>query len=372
MHDIIIIGGGLSGLINSILLSRAGLDVLLLEKNTFPFHRVCGEYVSNEVIPFLEAHDLFPAHFLPPSIHQLQISSTKGRSFTAPLDLGGFGISRFAFDQWLAQKSQESGTQILEGTRVLDATFMGEHFLVKTDQNKQYESRLVISAHGKRAKLDQTLSRPFIKEHSPYVGVKYHVKTDFPDNLIALHNFEGGYCGVSKIEDDKFNLCYMVHRDQVRKHGSIKGVENEVLFRNPKLRHLFQNSDFLFSTPEVINEITFVKKEPVYEHLLMSGDAAGMITPLCGNGMAMAIHAASLLSEIILTNKTGNHFDLPAIEASYLHTWNQQFATRLWAGRKIQGLFGKGQASELAVFTGKYMKPMARALIRQTHGEPFT
>ncbi|MEQ8581935.1 MAG: FAD-dependent monooxygenase [Marinoscillum sp.] len=372
MHDIIIIGGGLSGLINSILLSRAGLDVLLLEKNTFPFHRVCGEYVSNEVIPFLEAHDLFPAHCQPPSIHRLQISSTKGRSFTAPLDLGGFGISRYTFDQWLAQKSQESGTQILQGTRVINATFNGGHFVVETDQDKHYESRLVISAHGKRAKLDQTLSRPFIKEHSPYVGIKYHVKTDFPDDLIALHNFVGGYCGVSKIEDDKFNICYMVHRNQMRKHKNVKGLENGVLFRNPRLKSLFQNSDFLFKNPEVINEITFVKKEPVYEHLLMSGDAAGMITPLCGNGMAMAIHAASLLSEIIVTNQTGHDFDLPAIEASYTRTWNHQFATRLWAGRQIQGLFGKGQASELAVFTGKYMKPMARALIRQTHGEPFS
>ena len=78
MHDIAIIGGGLAGLINAILLRRAGLSVILFEKNQYPFHRVCGEYISNEVIPFLENHALFPTHLMPSAINQLVISSTGG------------------------------------------------------------------------------------------------------------------------------------------------------------------------------------------------------------------------------------------------------------------------------------------------------
>ena len=60
MNEVAIIGGGLAGLINAILLKRAGLDVVLFEKNTYPFHRVCGEYISNEVLPFLQSNELFP------------------------------------------------------------------------------------------------------------------------------------------------------------------------------------------------------------------------------------------------------------------------------------------------------------------------
>lgn len=372
MHDIIIIGGGLAGLVNSILLSRAGLRVLLIEKNNYPFHRVCGEYVSNEVVPFLERHDLFPSAFEPSSITQLLVSSVGGRSFTAPLDLGGFGISRYVLDEWLSQKAVAAGTLMLEGTRAQETSFKNGLFEVVTDKNQTHQAFLVISAHGKRSKLDQTLSRPFIHQRSPYVGVKYHVNADFPADQIALHNFAGGYCGVSRIEGSKYNICYMAHRDQLRKYGGIPEMEREVLFRNPLLRSVFENSDFLFEKPEVINEITFVKKEPVFQHMLMSGDSAGMITPLCGNGMAMAIHSARLLSGIILAHHSGNRPDLAAIEASYTKTWNRHFATRLWAGRKIQGLFGSAAASELAVATGRYMRPLANVLIRQTHGEPFS
>ena len=54
VKDIIIIGGGLAGLTSAIQLARAGLSVLLLEKHSYPLHKVCGEYVSNEVRPFLE------------------------------------------------------------------------------------------------------------------------------------------------------------------------------------------------------------------------------------------------------------------------------------------------------------------------------
>ncbi|WP_416171529.1 NAD(P)-binding protein [Algoriphagus boritolerans] len=49
---IIVVGGGLAGLISSILLARKDRKVLLLEKKIYPFHRVCGEYISNEVLDF--------------------------------------------------------------------------------------------------------------------------------------------------------------------------------------------------------------------------------------------------------------------------------------------------------------------------------
>ena len=45
-HDVIIIGGGLGGLALSILLSKEGFHVLVLEKDDYPRHKVCGEYVS--------------------------------------------------------------------------------------------------------------------------------------------------------------------------------------------------------------------------------------------------------------------------------------------------------------------------------------
>ncbi len=72
--DIAIIGAGLSGLISAILLNRYGFEVTVIEKKVFPFHRVCGEYVSNEVLPFLESLAIPVRELNPSSINLLAIS----------------------------------------------------------------------------------------------------------------------------------------------------------------------------------------------------------------------------------------------------------------------------------------------------------
>ena len=75
MYQVIIIGGGLGGLLTAILLGRAGISTLVIEKKIYPFHKVCGEYISNEVTSYLHSIGLFPLEFSPPKINRLQISS---------------------------------------------------------------------------------------------------------------------------------------------------------------------------------------------------------------------------------------------------------------------------------------------------------
>lgn len=368
--DVIVIGGGLAGLISGILLSRAGLNVLIIEKKKFPFHRVCGEYISNEVTPFLKKNALFPHAFVPAQIDQLRISATNGKKFDMELDLGGFGISRFAFDHWLYEEAKRSGVEVWEGHEVDHVTFADHSFRVNVKE-KLIRATLVIAAHGKRSRLDRSLKRKFIETRSPYVGVKYHVEADLPGNRIALHNFSGGYCGVIRIEGGIYNVCYLSHRNNIRNPGSIEGCEREVLFQNPYLRDLFTNSRFLFDKPEVINEISFAPKEPVKDHIFYTGDAAGMITPLCGNGMAMAIHSAKILAECIIKHWGRETLGREQTEKEYSARWKRLFQARLWAGRKIQSLFGARLASQGAVFLGSHLKPVARSLVRLTHGRPF-
>ena len=149
-------------------------------------------------------------------------------------------------------------------------------------------------------------------------------------------------------------------------------MEENILFENPHLKNIFKNSEFLFEKPETINEISFETKEPVWNHLLMTGDAAGMITPLCGNGMAMAIHSAKILSELIKKHLEKNNFNRQQLENEYVQVWNKTFARRLWIGRQIQNnLFGSEFTSNLAINLAVYSKPIANAIIKNTHGEPF-
>ncbi len=371
MKDIITIGGGLAGLVNAIRLAEAGLDVLLLEKKAYPFHRVCGEYISNEVVPFLESINAFPYELEPSSIREFTLTACSGASATMPLDLGGFGVSRYALDHFLCNRAQQAGAEIRQQTSVQSVSFKDDHFQVTLPQNETVKARLVIGAYGKRARLDKQLARPFIQQRSPYIGVKHHVRVDFPDDVIALHNFPGGYCGISRVEDGRYNVCYLGSRAQLRKYGSIEAMEEKVLHQNPFLRNLWRDAEFLFDQPEVINEISFAPKQPVVNHILMSGDTAGLITPLCGNGMAMAIHSAKILSDLIIQHYHPSQFNRSALEDQYASAWKKQFAARLWVGRNAQRLFGAKLSSEIGVQLVKRWHSAARSIMQYTHGEPF-
>jgi flavin-dependent dehydrogenase len=369
LGNIIIIGGGLAGLLSAIQLSRAGLQCLLIEKKEYPFHRVCGEYISNETLPFLKKMNLYPDVFDPVQINRFQLSSVWGKYATLPLDMGGFGISRYTFDNFLYQRASEAGVEFLLNTTVERVSFDKEKFTVKLP-SRILEADIVIGSFGKRSKLDVQLGRDFVKKRSPYIGVKYHLETDHPQNLIALHNFEAGYCGISNIESGKTNLCYLSHRNNLKKFGDIKTMEEHVLYKNPLLKSIFKNSTFLFQKPEVINEISFETKNPVEQHILMAGDAAGMITPLCGNGMAMAMHASKILSELIILfcNKKINRSEL---EQHYTRDWTKHFAKRLWLGRQVQRLFGNETTSSMLVSVILRSRFLAKQIVRNTHGKLF-
>lgn len=369
MKKVVIIGGGISGLITAIQLINAEIPCIVIEKKNYPFHRVCGEYISNETVPFLKSLDLFPEVYNPPRIQRFQLSSVNGKNKVLPLDLGGFGISRYAFDHFLYGKAKALGVTFFLQEEVDKIQFTGDAFLVRT-HSREIAADLVIGAHGKRSKLDIHLRRNFIQKRSPYVGVKYHIKSNHPRDLIALHNFRGGYCGISNVEEGKTNLCYLTHRDNIRRFKNIREMEEEILFENPLLKNIFLNCQFLFDKPETINEISFETKHPVESHVLMTGDAAGMITPLCGNGMAMAIHAAKILSEHVI-GYVKQHDSRVTLEQNYTHSWDKHFKGRLWYGRQMQKLFGNEWASNLAVGLAINIRPLAKSIIKGTHGAPF-
>lgn len=366
-RKIIVAGGGLAGLIIAIRLARANFDCTLIEKKAYPFHRVCGEYISNETTDFLEREGLFPQEFNPPKITQLQLSSVSGKHTIVPLGLGGFGISRYAFDNHLAGLAKEAGVRLLVNTEIRSVEHR-QRFTVTTD-SEVMDARFVIGAFGKRSRLDVGLERNFIRKRSPYVGVKYHAKTDQPADIISLHNFRNGYCGISNVENGITNICYLVHRNSLKHEGSIEMLERNILSENPHLKKIFDEADFLFQKPEVINEISFETKEPVWNHILMTGDAAGMIAPLCGNGMAMAIHSSKILSDLIIEN---NALSIYQLEHAYSKAWYRTFSKRLWVGRQVQNtLFGTAWGSNLAVNLAVNFRFIANSLINVTHGKVF-
>ncbi len=372
--DVTIIGGGLAGLALSIQLTNKGFSVALFEKETYPFHKVCGEYISLESWDFMQQLGLPLQAMDLPIIKKLLVSSPDGNSLQHQLPLGGFGISRYKLDDMLQQIAREKGVQVFEGCKAEDIVFDDEKFLVTTSKGR-FISRVCAGSFGKRSNLDVKWKRSFVvgkkDKLNNYIGVKYHIKTNFENDTIALHNFKDGYCGISRIEDEKYCLCYLTNAANLKENNnSVEKMEQEILYKNPLLKTIFENCEVLFKQPVTISQISFKKKSQVYGHVLLMGDAAGMITPLCGNGMSMALHSSKLAAVAIsgfLTNKTTRL----QMEKTYAQNWNTQFGKRLFAGRQIQRLFGKPAVTNVFIKVMKKAPAMVQWLIRQTHGRPF-
>ena len=282
-------------------------------------------------------------------------------------------MSRYVLDDFLYQLAVARGVVFHLKNTVTDVDFdpaTNQHQISLAD-GRTLSARVVLGAYGKRANLDRQLQRAFFAQRSPYLGVKYHLRLPgFARDMIALHNFADGYAGISAIEEDKLCFCYLTTRQNLKDHGTIPEMEQAVLAKNPHLREILASAEVLYPQPEVINEISFAPKQPVDQHVLMVGDAAGLITPLCGNGMAMALHGAALASAAahdFLSSATTR----VAMETAYTQAWHAQFGTRLRVGRAVQRLFGGPVLSELVVGGLRYWPAAVRTLMSRTHGQPF-
>ncbi|MFT5251379.1 MAG: flavin-dependent dehydrogenase, partial [Flavobacteriales bacterium] len=239
-NSIVILGGGLAGLIAAIHLKKHNHNVMVIEKNEFPKHKVCGEYISNEVVPYLKSLGLNIESLHPKHIDKLSFSLVSGKAINTSLPLGGFGISRFELDQYLCNEAKKSGCIIVQEI-VSDVDFVADTFTITTNLNT-YHASIVIGAFGKRSNLDVKLQRNFIQKQSHWLGVKAHYKVDFPDDLVGLHHFKGGYCGVSKIENNLVNICYLANYETFKKHKSTEDYQLNVVSQNPNLKYIFNNA----------------------------------------------------------------------------------------------------------------------------------
>ena len=95
-----------------------------------------------------------------------------------------------------------------------------------------------------------------------------------------------------------------------------------------------------------------------------------MITPLCGNGMSMALHGSKLAAEqidLFLQNKITRE----DMEQQYYLQWKKNFSHRLKTGRRVQRLFGHKWLTKHFIGLASRFPKLVDLLIRQTHGKPF-
>ncbi|MFD2903991.1 NAD(P)/FAD-dependent oxidoreductase [Sphingobacterium anhuiense] len=368
--DVIIIGGGLAGLTAALHLTKKRLNVTLIEKYSYPRHKVCGEYLSNEILPYLNwlSSDILQVY--PTNINKLIFTHQNGKTAKADLPLGGLGISRYSLDNSLYLQAVKMGCTVIKAT-VTNVTFNENAFTVMTE-NQILIAEIVLGAFGKRSNVDQVLKRNFMNKTTPWLAVKGHYSGEFPDDVVALHNFKGGYCGITKVEDNIINMCYLADLKSFKKHKNITEFEQNILYKNKHIKYFFENSTLLFDKPLTISQISFDKKPIIENHILMIGDTAGLIHPLCGNGMAMAMHSAKISSELIVDYYTGKIVSRKLLEKKFAQQWKQNFEKRLLIGNLLSKALQHQTITTVLIRIATMFPSLLPLIIKQTHGKAIT
>ena len=314
--DVAVVGAGPAGSTLATLLARRGVAVALVNREEFPRDKLCGEFLSYDARPIVERLGL---SLETPEITRCRVVSRR-RVYEFDFPSPARGISRQLFDDLLFRTAIGAGAQPFAGWT---ATALSPLTIERDGERQTIETRTIVGAWGRWGRFDQQLERRFARDRTHrHFGFKRHyrgVDTLLPrasggeggrrpeeraPHTIDLYSFRGGYLGVSPVENGLTNICGLVHASRLAGHkGRWDTFVDTIRAADPRLDEMYAGYEpaqegFLSSEP-----VIFRARSPLERGIFMIGDAAGIIDPLTGNGMAMAMQSAVLALPYVMSGR---------------------------------------------------------------------
>ena len=341
--DVVVIGAGPGGSSAAAALAACGWSVLLIERDRLPRHKVCGEFLSPESQGTLRELGLYAdlSALRPIELTKVELVSRHGRQLVVPLPAPGWGVSRYAMDAELAAAAQRRGATLRQGKTVTGLTHDGDNHVVaiRSDgEEVQIRARAVLMAGG-RAVAAKLLAQPMpVRPERLNVGIKAHYVGITMPNQVDLYLFDGGYVGINPVESGAANVCLLTSYAAFAKANKDPAAMFEwIADQNPAFGRRLAGTRRLAETLCTVAAVDTGLPSRPWNGVACIGDTATMIPPLCGDGMAMALHSAALCAPLADAYLRGE-IDLHTWEERYTAEWHAAFDGRLKAGRSLQAL----------------------------------
>jgi len=305
----LVIGGGLAGSMVGLRLAAVGREVTLLERESGPHHKVCGEFLSPEAQQYLKQAGVDPLALGAQAIQRVRLTS-KRRVIETKLPFTALSVSRCVLDEALLTRAAQEGCRVKRGAFVESLTIGDRLWRVQLRGGECWRAPTVFLANGKHN------LRGFERKHAPQtdlVGFKLHWRlapdqTEALRGFMDLYLFPGGYGGLSLVEGEVANFCLVVRRSALRNIGGWSELLAEIQNENPHIAQRLSCATPLWERPLAVSPIPYGYLGGQSNGLWCIGDQAAVIPSFTGDGMSIALHSATLAAQMYLAGESADSY----------------------------------------------------------------
>jgi len=340
-YDVAIVGAGPSGATCAYYLAKAGRKVLLLEKKQFPRDKYCGDAVCKTAIEILMEMGIYDTLLKQNKAHIADsggLCSPGGLSFVGKSKeiLGvipaAIAVKRTDLDEAIARCAQSAGADLKENHSVSTVSFSESTGLwtVNFDEpsSTTYNARVLILADGSPSRLGTemgivteqpqgTCSRCFVK------GGSHNLKSD---GVVFYHkDLLPGYAALFRHPNDELNYCcYLIPGNPAVTNDTQKFWHDFLVTKDPNVSRAL-GKDAVFLEPMRAASLRLGGIEKSYaKHMLIIGDAAGMIDPLTGEGIHHAMEGGKIAAKFLAEVWNKGNFEEEVMQIYHMR-WMKAF-----------------------------------------------
>lgn len=310
--EVIVVGGGPAGSSLAARLARAGCDVMLVDRATFPRDKPCSEYLSPQAGRLLE--DLGVLETLDAGdrarLVGMRVTAPDESTFTGhfadvaryiPHRPWGLAVRRTILDHVLLERARLGGVDVREGVVVRDLLREGGSVVgvrVMHDGAEQvWRAPLVVGADGLRSVVAR---RAGLGAHGRWprrVAFVAHFRgLHHPDSVGDMHVFHDGYVGFAPVGGGLTNVAVVVPASRAAEsHGDPDAFLQSELSQRASLAGRLTSAEQVTQT-RAVGPFNWRARVAWAPGVALVGDASDFFDPFTGEGMYAALRGAELLT----------------------------------------------------------------------------